>query len=88
MTITFYVVTINSVVLFSQAQAQQRHLKIIEQAIQRHGLPMVFSDPASSDHQREHVGRAMAHERHMNEKAMEELRRNIRVFDAGIEYEV
>ena len=67
-----------------QAQAQHRHLLIIEQAIQRHGMPMVFSDPASNDHQRAHVGRAMAHEHDMNEKVMKELKTSIQVRAVGL----
>ena len=61
---------------------------IVEQAIQHHSIPMLFSDPASSDHQRAHVGRAMAHERHMNEKVMEELKRSIQVRDAAMSVKV
>lgn len=62
-----------------QANAQYRHLHIVEQAIQRHSMPMIHSDPTASDHQRAHVGRAMVHEYEMNGKAMKELRKSIQV---------
>lgn len=60
-----------------QANAQYRHLHIVEQAIQQHSIPMLHSDPAASEHQRAHVGRAMGHEYEMNAKAMKELRKSI-----------
>lgn len=62
-----------------QANAQYRHLHIVEQAIQQHSIPMLHSDPAASDHQRAHVGTAMIHEYEMNAKAMKDLRKSIQV---------
>ena len=56
---------------------------MIEQAIHRHGMPMMFSDPASSD-QRAHVGRASAHEHDMNKRVMKELKRSIQVRDVAL----
>ena len=62
-----------------QAQAQHRHLKIIEQAIRHHGMSMVHDDPASNDHRRMHVGMAMVHEHEMNARVLQDLERNMQV---------
>ena len=42
-------------------------------------MPMVYSDPDSSDHQRAYIGRAVMHEHQLNQQELKELEKSVQV---------
>ena len=60
-----------------QAEARYRHLKILEQAMERHGASLLYFDPNSSDHQRAHVGKAMLDEQSLNTAALLDVNNSV-----------
>ena len=72
-TITCDCLCVADVLLTVQAEAEYAHLQLVDQAIERHGLPLAMMDPTASQHQRASITAVMQAEQAATKKALMDL---------------